>query len=326
MNTRKNITNPRHQVFISLVILIAWSLGACSQPSAPDEPLTLKFIVLPILDSLPMYVAEREGLFDDNKVAVEFIPVNSAPERDQLIAAGQADGMINEAVSTIFYNADQTQIQIVRFARTATPEQHVFSILASEQSGVTGVADLKGVPIGVSQGTVIEYLTDRLLENQGFTDQEISTVAVPNISDRLALLASGELSAGTLPEPPTSLAQQQGAMVIIDDTTYPEISFSVISFRKDIIDQYPDAIRGFLAAIESAVLRINSNPDQYSNLLVEKQLVPAPLAGSFEVPQYPLAGVPTQEQWADALAWTMEKGLNDVQVAYEESVTGAYLP
>lgn len=308
------------------LVVISLILSACTQTPAPSELVTLKFVVLPILDSLPMYVAEEEGLFAENNVAVEFIPVNSAPERDQLVAAGQADGMINEAVSTIFYNADQTQILIVRFARSATPEQHVFSILASGQSGITNVVDLKGVEIGVSQGTVIEYLTDRLLQNQSFNDEDISTIAVPNITDRLALLASGELSAGTLPEPPTSLAQQQGAVVVIDDTTYPEVSFSVISFRKAIIDQYPEAIRGFLAAIEAAILRINDEPNQYSDLLTEKQLVPAPLVGSFEVPTFPLAGVPTQEQWADALAWTVEKGLNDVQVSYEESVTGDYLP
>jgi len=316
----------KHKLIGLFLLVILLILSACTQTPTPSELVTLKFVVLPILDSLPMYVAEEEGLFAENNVAVEFIPVNSAPERDQLVAAGQADGMINEAVSTIFYNADQTQILIVRFARSATPEQHVFSILASGQSGITNVVDLKGVEIGVSQGTVIEYLTDRLLQNQSFNDEDISTIAVPNITDRLALLASGELSAGTLPEPPTSLAQQQGAVVVIDDTTYPEVSFSVISFRKAIIDQYPEAIRGFLAAIEAAILRINDEPNQYSDLLTEKQLVPAPLVGSFEVPTFPLAGVPTQEQWADALAWTVEKGLNDVQVSYEESVTGDYLP
>ena len=165
-----------------------------------------------------------------------------------------------------------------------------------------------------------------LRPNEWFTDDEIATVAVPGIGDRLALLGSGELQAGMLPEPPTSLAQQGGAVVVIDDTTYPEVSFSTISFRKEIIDDHPEAIRGFLSALEEATRRINANPDQYSELLIEKKLVPPPLMGSFGVPQYPAAGVPSQEQWDDALAWTIENGLNDVQVSYHESVTDAYLP
>lgn len=307
-------------------VVLSLLLASCSQTASPDEPVTLKIAVLPILETLPMHVAQEEGLFAENGVVVEFIPVGSGPERDQVISAGQADGMINEAVSTIFYNADQTQIQIVRFARTATPQQHLFSILASGNSGISDIEQLKGVEIGVSQGTVIEYLTDRLLQNQGFSDEEIVTIIVPAIPDRMALLASGELEAGMLPEPPTSITQQQGAVVVLDDTTYPEVSFSVISFRKQTIDEHPGTIRGFLAAIEGAILRINENPDQYIDLLVEKKLLPPPLAGSFEVPTYPTAGVPTPEQWADAVAWTIEKGLNDVQVSYESSITDEFLP
>lgn len=326
MIRNNNRTDRLHRVVILLGIIVTLLLAACSQSASPGEPVTLKLAVLPILETLPMHVAEAEGLFADNGVSVEFIPVGSAPERDQLIAAGQADGMINEAVSTIFYNADQTQIQIVRYSRTASTEQHLFSILASAASGITSVDELRGVEIGVSQGTVIEYLTDRLLQNQGFTSSEIATIAVPAIPDRLALLGSGELAAGTLPEPPTSLAQGQGAVVVIDDTTYPEISFSVISFRKATIDEHPEAIRGFLAAIEEAVKRINEDPGKYIDLLLEKELLPPPLADTFQVPTYPLAGVPTQEQWADALDWTIEKGLNDVLVPYEESVNGEFLP
>lgn len=309
-------------LFTGILILFTVS---CAQQTSQDT-VTLKVAVLPILDTLPMYVAQEEGLFEENGIQVEFIPVSSAPERDQLISSGQADGMINEAVSTIFYNRDQTQVQIVRYARAATPEQHVFSILASAKSGITTVEGLKNTAIGVSKGTVIEYLTDRLLENQGFEAGEISTVAVPSIGDRLALLGSGELDAGMLPEPPTSLAIQNGAAVVIDDTTYPEVSFSVIAFRKAVIDQEPEAIRGFLAAIEEAVNRINTNPDQYSNLLVEKELVPPPLVGSFQVPTYPTGAVPTEGQWQDALLWTIEKGLNEAEVSYQDSVTDAYLP
>ena len=317
---------PKYQLrLIILGIVLLFALVACSA-NATGEPVTLKIAVLPILDSLPMYVAEEEGLFADNNVTVEFIPVGSAPERDQLISANQADGMINEVVSTVFYNTDKTQIQIVRYARAATPEQHLFSILASADSGITSVEGLKGVEIGVSHGTVIEYLTDRLLQNQGFIQDEITTVAVPSIGDRLALLGSGELQAGMLPEPPTSLAQGGGAVVVIDDTTYPEVSFSTISFRMEIIDQHPDTIRGFPAALEEATIRINANPEGYSDLLVEKHLVPPPLVGSFAVPVYPTAGVPTLAQWQDALAWTIEKGLNQVEVSYEDSVTDEYLP
>lgn len=316
----------------SLVVLLAAALllGACNgaptATSAPAQPAALRLAVLPILDALPLYVAQQEGLFAKHNLNVELISVASAPERDQLIAAGQADGMINEALSTMFYNKDQIQVQIVRYARAATAEQALFSIVAAKDSGITSVQDLKGVPIGISQGTIIEYLTNRLLQAEGFQPEEIQTVAVPKIPDRLALLESGELKAGVLPEPATTLAVQKGGVVILDDTLRPELSFSVYTFRKAVIDQSPEALRRFLAAIEEAVQLINADPAKYANVLVEQKIVPPPLAGIFPVPTFVTAGVPTEAQWNDSLAWAKEKGLLTTDVSYADSVNPTFLP
>ena len=306
-----------------LVTLISLALAACA-PAA--EPETLKIAVLPVIDALPMYVAQQEGLFEKHKVSVTFVPVASAPERDQLVSAGQADGMINEALSTALYNKDQVQVQIVRYARAATPETALFSILASGESGIDSLEKLKGVQIGISEGTVIDYLTDRLLQAEGFTQDDIQTIAVPKIPDRLNLLGTGELQAATLPEPATSLAIKQGASLILDDTTHPEYSFSTIAFRKEVIDQAPEAIRGFLAAIEDATALINADPAKYGGLLVDQKVVPQPLAGSFQVPTFVTASVPTQSQWDDMLAWAKENGLLSQDVAYDGSVNASFLP
>lgn len=295
-------------------------------PEAGAELVTLKIAVLPVLDALPMYVAQQSGLFEAHGVIVEFIPVPSAPERDQVVSSGQADGMINEAVSTLFYNREETRLQIVRYARTATAETALFRILSPASSGITAPDGLKGVEIGVSQGTVIEYLTERLLEQEGFNAGEIRTVAVPKIDVRMSLLASGELKAAMLPEPLASLAVLQGAIVVLDDARHPEFSFSTISFRKDVIDASPDAIEGFLAAIEEATSQINNDPTRWSGLMAEQNLVPPPVLETFQVPQFPTAGVPTESQWADALEWARTKGLIDLDVSYSSSVNPTFLP
>jgi NitT/TauT family transport system substrate-binding protein len=310
-------------ILLFLAILFSLALSACA-PAA--QPATLKIAVLPVIDALPMYVAQQEGLFEKHRLNVEFVPVASAPERDQLIAAGQADGMINEALSTALFNRDQVQVQIVRYARAATPETAVFSILASGKSDIDSLDKLKGVEIGISEGTVIDYLTDRLLQAEGFSAEDIQTIAVPKIPDRVNLLSTGELQAATLPEPAVSLALQQGARLIVDDTQHPEYSFSTISFRKAVIDQMPEAIKGFLAAIEEATAMINADPAKYNTLLVEQKIVPPPLAETFKVPTFVTAGVPTQAQWDDTLAWAKENGLLSEDVAYTDSVNAGFLP
>jgi NitT/TauT family transport system substrate-binding protein len=308
-----------------LALLLALLISACA-PQQPAAAAPLKVVVIPVLDSIPLYVAQQEGFFEKHGVQVELVPVGSAPERDQLIAAGQADGMINEVFSNIYSNQDEVKLQAVRYARAATADSPLFSILAAKDAGIESVAGLKGVEIGVSDGTIIAYLTDRILEREGFAPDEIATVSVANIRDRMTLLNSGELKAATLPEPLTSLSVLQGARVVIDDTKYPEYSFSTLTFRKAVIDSNPEGVRGVVAAFEDAVAAINSDPGRFQTLLAEQKLVPEPLLGTFVLPKYVAAGVPTEAQYEDMQDWAEREGLIKRRVPYSDTVNGSFLP
>jgi NitT/TauT family transport system substrate-binding protein len=325
----------RIYLLIVIVFVLGMLLGACvpastpAQPQAtpvPTEMVTLKLALLRLLETLPMYVAQQEGLFEAKGVRVEFIPAASAAERDQIITAGQADGMINEVVSTLLYNRDAIQVQIVRFARTATSTSPQYFVLAAKQSGITSVDGLKGVEIGISEGTVIEYITHRLLEADGLLPEEIKTIAVPKLDVRMNLLGTGELKAATLPDPFAALAVQQGAVVVTDDSKHPEYGYSTIAFRKAVIDEHPEAIKAFLAAIEEATKMISADPAKYQNLLTDQKLIPAPLVGSYEMPPFPPASLPSQKQWDDVLAWMKGEGLIDKDVSYSDSVNPSFLP
>ena len=310
--------------FAFLLITSGLFLQSCAPK--PVEMPVLKIALLPIIDAVPIYAAQQEGLFEKNGVKVEIIPVSAAPDRDQLMSAGQADGEINETASVMLFNRESTQLQIVRYALRPTAMSPHFYILASAKSGITQATQLKGVEIGVSQGTVIEYVTDRMLEAQGFTADEIKVIPVPKLSDRMTLLASGDLLAGTMPDPLASLAIQQGAVDVLDDAQSPQYGYSVISFRKAVIDAEPAAIRSFLAALEEATALVNADPAKFANILSDQQIVPAPLLTSYTLPEYPTAGVPTEDEWNDAMTWMIEKQLLKSTVSYSSSVTSEYLP
>jgi NitT/TauT family transport system substrate-binding protein len=311
------------QKLASVLIILVFLLSACASAA---EPAPLKIAVLPIIDTLPMYVAQQEGLFAKRGVRVEFVPVASAPERDQILAAKQADGTVNETLAVMAFNKESIQMQVVRYALRPTAGHGHFFIIAAGQSGINSVDGLRGVEIGVSQGTVIEYVTERLLQEADFTADEIKTIAVPKMPDRMALLASGELKAGVLPDPLAALVVGQGGVIVTDDSQYPEYGFSVISFRKEVIDADPEAVKGFLAAVEEATALINADSTKYKNVLSDQKLVPAPLLENYEAPIFPIAGVPTEAEWNDAMNWLQQKGMLTVDVSYADSVNATLLP
>jgi ABC-type nitrate/sulfonate/bicarbonate transport system substrate-binding protein len=93
-----------------------------------------------------------------------------------------------------------------------------------------------------------------------------------------------------------------------------------------VIDANPEAIKGFLAAIEEATALINAEPAKYKNVLSEQELVPPPLLETYQPPIFPTARVPTESEWNDALNWLKEKNMLTVDVSYADSVNASLLP
>jgi NitT/TauT family transport system substrate-binding protein len=306
---------------ICLVLAILLFAG-CRAGRAAETPAPLRFAVLPILDVLPVYVAEAEGYFAAEGIEVTLVPASSAGERDQLLQAGQVDGVVTDLVALSLYNREVTRVIAVRYAMTPTAEFAQFRLLAAPGSGITEPGDLRGVPIGVSECTVIEYVTHKLLLAEGLEPDEIVTIPVPKLPERMALLNAGELRAATLPEPLASLAMQQGATLIIDDRAYPEVSGSLFAFTSAIVRTREADVDRFLRAIDRASADINADKTRWASLLTEQALIPAPVAGSYTLPDYPTGGVPSEPQLAGVITWLQAAVRLGKGPAYEDVVRG----
>lgn len=315
--------------WVVVLLILAIVLVGCGRSPTPAGPL--RIAVLPILDALPLYVAEAEGYFAEEGVIVEFVTAASAAERDQLLQAGQVDGVITDLVALALYNREEAgQVVGLRFAMVPTPGFAQFRVLASGQSGIITVGDLRGVEIGVSEGTVIEYVTDRLLTAEGLSPEEIVPLAVPRIPERMSLLNAGDLKAATLPEPLASLAIQQGAVVIVDDRAHPKASASVFAFRAATLDKNPEGVRGFLHAVDQASAAINADKERWNDILIERQLVPPALEGAYPLPTYPTGArvpppIPTEAQFAAVVAWLQTNDSLETPPSYDAVVNGEYL-
>lgn len=306
--------------------LVWFSLFAgCANPAQPQEPKTLKIGVLPITDVVPAYVAQEQGYYAAEGIDVELVPVASGVERDSLIQAGGIDGGLNELLTTVLINAgSEAQVRVVTTARRVFPDVPLFFVLASPGSGITTVEQLKGVEIGISENTVIEYVTDRTLQRAGLQPGEIRFTNVPAIPVRLELLLNDQLKAAVLPDPLASLARLQGARIVVSDAVYPEVSLSAISFRQAVLEDRPNTVRAFLRAWDRAVADINADPRKFRNVLIQKARVPEPLQDRYDLPPFPQGELPNQAQVQDVVDWALEKGLIQEPLSYDEVVAAEF--
>jgi NitT/TauT family transport system substrate-binding protein len=254
------------------------------------------------------------------------VPVKSAQERDTLMQTGQIDGMLTDLLSPVLFNQNEPQIMVVRTARKVYPGSPLFRLLAEPGSHMSTPMDLEGIEIGIAQNTVIEYLTDRMLENAGLTPNQIAGQEISAIPVRFELLINGEIPAATLPDPLASGAIAAGAIEIVDDTSVPELSQSILAFSVHALEAKPEAVRRFLHAWETAVVELNTNPEDYRDILVKEGRVPESIQGTFLMPPFPESSVPSLEQLADVVQWALDKDLIKNAVPLERMVNDSYLP
>ncbi|MCL4515788.1 MAG: MetQ/NlpA family ABC transporter substrate-binding protein [Firmicutes bacterium] len=313
-------------VFVFAAMLFAVTASFAPAPASAGGS-ALKIGVLPIEDTLPFYVAEKEGYFASEGVSVELVPFSSAIERDTALRAGQTDGMITDLLAVIFMEKSGVPVAITSVALGETPREGRFAILAAPGSKIQSVADLKHVPIGISHNSIIEYVTDQLLLANGLSAPEISKLEIPKIPIRLDMLLNGKLQAATLPDPLAALAEARGARVIVSDTApgpAGNLSQVVLAFQKRSISGKRAEIRKMYAAYRRAVEAVNARPGVYRELLIDKARVPEAIKETYPLPRYPLPKLPRKQDFDRVVKWMLEKKLIDKPYAYRDLTDGQF--
>jgi NitT/TauT family transport system substrate-binding protein len=137
---------------------------------------------------------------------------------------------------------------------------------------------------------------------------------------------NGNIQAATLPDPLASGAIAAGAKLVADDSKYPQVSQSVLTFTTQALSSKPNTVRKFLTAWDKAVKELNANPEKYRDLMIKEGRVPESVKDTYQMPPFPEAGVPAEAEVADVLAWMREKGLLSRDLSYQDVVDASFLP
>ncbi|MCK4476467.1 MAG: ABC transporter substrate-binding protein [Methanophagales archaeon] len=305
----------RKYIAIALIALIVIA-GCISSGCISQEENKIKVGVMPDEATLPYYVAEKEGIFTNYGLDVEVVPFLSAMERDSALMAGEIDAGENDPVGVILLQNAGYDARVVGLELQETAEKMRFAIVASPSSNINSIEDLEGKKIAISSNTIIEYLTDTLLG-----DVHADKVEVKKVPIRMQMLLDNEVDAATLPEPLASYAIFKGAKLIIsDDMLTRSVSQTVIVFSADFIKENPESVDKFLDAYGEAVERINSDPESYRALLVEKIRIPEEIAGSYKMATYLQPQPYPREKFEEVLNWMQNEDLVQRDISYEDIV------
>jgi NitT/TauT family transport system substrate-binding protein len=228
---------------IGLVVLLALAVAApvstgCSQGTAQDAGALspIRIGTLPTEDSLPLWVAERAGLFKDDGLTVKIAVFQSAQERDAALTAGTIDALAGDAITAAALRSGGVPVKVVTVMLGATSKEGRFGIAVKPGSTVASLQDLAGKPIGSASGTIQEYVLDSLMLQAGLGPNDIKKQEVKKVSVRFESLMGGKLEAAVLPGPFLAMAERQGAKVVADDTGDSNISQTMLVVGERYLD------------------------------------------------------------------------------------------
>ncbi len=298
-----------------LMAIFLFITGGCTQKSSKE----LRIGILPDVDSIPLIIAKEMGYFEEEKVSVELHHFKSPIDRDSALQSHHIDGAISDVLAVCFAKENGFDVIITSMTNGS------YKFLVAKDLVVSSIEELKEKDIGMSLNTIIEYTTDRILEEEGLSAKEINKVSIPNIPARLEMLQYGKIDAATLPEPLAAVAIANGAK-LISSSDMLGINPGVLIFREETISTKEEEIKAIYRAYNKAIDYLQDEPiEEYVDVLITSGGFPKSIKNNMVLPKYHLAAMPEEQDVYEVISWLTEKGLIKKTYTYHTLVSDQFI-
>ncbi len=277
----------KKMIFLLPLFLVA--LGGCSGEDKAKKKIRIG--IMPDAGALPLLVMEN----------VETVSFLSAKERDTAMQLGEIDGMMSDLVSVVTFNQRDIPMKVLtltesRFMIVATPEFTEDQLWS----------------IGISENTVIEYLTDQF--GQG---QNLDKVSIPQVPVRMEMLGSKKIPLACLTDAMAWPLLSRG-FTILRDQRGSGLDPAVLIFSEKFLSLSGHAMEQFKLDWNRAVQEINNDPETFRPLLMEHARIPEIEDFPYPVPEYRPIRLPSEQQVDSVVTWYDNKFGLLKQISYEE--------
>lgn len=250
------------------------ALTACGGPAAEQaaqdntgsanasdgqHQLSVAMVTSSCLGFFPVYVAEDQGFFEDNGVAVDIEVVNGSSAVLQAMLSGQVDLGTPGSIPVVLANSRGEDVQYVA---NVNPGGN-FALVTPEDSGISDASQLKGKTIGVAtaDGGEVSFL-ETILRGAGLEEGSYEIMTVGEGGQAVAGFSRGDIDAYSASIDGIATLEQAGVPVQDisgDSTNY--LFGNGLAASSDLIAEQPEAITAFGRAYRQATEHGLENPD-----------------------------------------------------------------
>lgn len=255
--------------------------GTSEAVQTVEEPITLRVGALKGPTTMGLLFLMEDQKAGKSKNNYEFQMATGADELLPLMVSGKLDvALVPANVAAILYQKTNGAVAVVDVNTLGV------LYLVSSDPEVKGIGDLKGRTIYLTgKGTTPDYVLQYLLKGAGYQEGEVKLEYKSEATEVAAVLAEKEDAVGFLPQPFVTAACLQNEKLSIvlsandawmdlqDGAEKTGLVTGVTVVRKEILENYPNAIQTFLEEHAASAKAINEDPDTGAKLAVEAGIV-----------------------------------------------------
>ena len=252
-------------------------------PVSTEEKVPIKILYSAGLCGIPIHIAkqlqfyEAEGLVE----GVDYEYLTSSTPGPEMLTTGQADVTFGLIAAMLAPLDNGLEAKTVLGIHTGC-----LQIIASEQSGVKSIEELRGKKIGVQQlATSPHIVAQRALASVGIgstaDNMEVEFVVLDKDSLPLAL-KNGAVDAISIGDPQATILVNEGAGSSIfnsatSDLLKDEYCCS-LWVRNETLEKYPDQVAAVVRAIQKASVWVDQNTELAARIQLDKEWLVGDLA------------------------------------------------
>ena len=227
--------------------------------------------ILSLTSHSPSIIAAGKGYFDEQDLAVTFVPFQAAQPMAVAIASGDVDFGVTAISGSLISLAERGVVKVIGGALQETEGvdgQKILVSKAAHDAGVTTPADLEGKRYGITTaGSSFHYMAHKIADGEGFPRDSLELVPLNAVPTVIASLKSGQIDAWSIVPNIAGALARGGEVVEIGSVAdyIDDYQVTVVFTSTQLVDDQPELVERFLAGFAKGV-------DDYNAALVDKTM------------------------------------------------------
>ncbi|CAN5808799.1 hypothetical protein BH20CHL2_BH20CHL2_07820 [soil metagenome] len=254
------------------------------------ELIELRVGFLPIAGYAYLWQAQDAGYFEDEGLDVELVTAPGGAAIIPALQAGSMDLGVSEIVAVLNAQDAGIDARFVSFNFYESEEAPTHAVVTNDPS-VRTPADLVDQRVATNVLLNLDWLLVReWLRLHDVDPESVSYTEVP-FPDQIGALDTGSIPAAGMIEPFYTIAESQGMTVLGNYFTEvrPIVPTAGVIATQAYIDEHPDVVRRFVAAVERALQDGIEDESLVRDLIVEHTPTPPEVAEEINLQEWRLA-------------------------------------